>query len=1477
MQSPERGNSTCVYTPEQTNARTIGWFAALIIALVVVCAPQAARGQSLVYAYTGSPFVYSDCTAHFGSPPPTCVSSGSITAQVTFNNVPSGYTGAVNAASGSGGTSGFCGQAGISPTAVCVASMTAYASGVNIARTVFDPTGTTGSSLQFGFSSGAITSWLITIQDVSVGTNVIGINNYGMSTYDFAETSAGSAGLNATAGTWSFVMDAMKTCSPCMGAATGGSVAVPGVAATTDPIILTTGNVHEDVQDYTTVGQNPLSFTRYYNSRQVLDYPTTYATTLGPNWRSTFDRYLNKVSASIVNAERPDGRVVTFTLVSSVWTPDTDVDMTLTNSGSTWTLTDHDDTVESYTVSGSKGTLNTITARDGYQLTLSYSSGLLSSVSDSYSRSLGFTYSSGLLTNVTTPDSSSPGINYGYTSGLLTSVEYPTSTGGTTLTYVYGNSSFLYALTGITDQNSNAYATFNYDNEGRATESYLGGSGIKANDTQVDYSPASGCAMGASVCTSVTNALSVVDTYSFTTSQDVPKVTQISRSVPGGTSAPPYTTRSFTYDGNGYLETASDWNGNFNQYTNDSHGDPTYIYEGIPHGDTYSSATRTTTITYDRTWVHLPDCITVSGMTTAFQYYNSAGNTGNVETRAETDTASGGTACATSAATHTRVWTYNTYTSTGQLEKVTDPLSNVTQWSYSGGSLASITDAASHTTTINTSTNGGQPIKITDPNSVVTYINYDFFNGGAMKPLNSTVNYGSSPTYETQWAYDSAGNLTQKTLPDSSYLKYAYDNAHRVTEITNANTECIVYTLDQLSDATEADTKSPVSSACNSGTGTLTRKRTASFDGLGRKLTDTTWQTSGSSIGSTTYAYDGLFNATSIEDARSNTAYFTYDPLNRVTQAKDRLSNITYATYDPLNRVLTVKDPLGNTTTYTRDGFGRATSIASPDSGTTSYVYDKDSNLTGKTDAASNTVAYTYDALNRMLTKTYNGAMTPAVTYTYDAAPATACTGGFSYTNPVGHLTSMADISGATSGCIDFAYEQRGYMYYESRIYGLYTLATSIYRDGAGRIWEIILPDGWTEGWARDSAGQVTEVATIPPGGGSFTALASSITHEPFGPVTSMAFYNGITRTATYDMAYRTERITDAGSGGSPTILDLVYGTTSSGYTTGYDANNNLLTLTDNVGSSSFTTTGGSQGYDADDQFLGNDASSAYGTFTLTYDANHNIASLNGDAYTYNSGGNQLATDAVYGYAFTGYQAGNIATVQQPLGTNLVCYAYDPEERLSTATNGCSGSPAVTYTYDGFGNRFAKNNGSVITGFTTGPNGNLLEEINTANTATDYVYLDPSGADAFYPVGVIEQTLSPSSGAVYYTHADRLGVPQYITDGSKTVQWSAAYYPTGDLYGVTASINANLVLPGMNFDAETGLYHNGAREYIPDVGRYLETDPIGLGGGTTNTYTYAGDNPLRWTDKTGTQVWEEPAAIWMFAEIWTGEGGNSSG
>jgi RHS repeat-associated protein len=132
----------------------------------------------------------------------------------------------------------------------------------------------------------------------------------------------------------------------------------------------------------------------------------------------------------------------------------------------------------------------------------------------------------------------------------------------------------------------------------------------------------------------------------------------------------------------------------------------------------------------------------------------------------------------------------------------------------------------------------------------------------------------------------------------------------------------------------------------------------------------------------------------------------------------------------------------------------------------------------------------------------------------------------------------------------------------------------------------------------------------------------------------------------------------------------------------------------------------------------------------------------------------------------------------------------------------------------------------------------LLEETNASGVAqADYIYLNGR------PVAVL------SGSTLYYLHSDRLGTPQVATDSNQAVAWQASYDSFGQA-SVSGTITQNLRLPGQYFDVQSGWNHNGFRDYAPQLGRYIEPDPIGLAGGI-NEYAYVGDDPIDWSDPFG--------------------------
>ena len=56
------------------------------------------------------------------------------------------------------------------------------------------------------------------------------------------------------------------------------------------------------------------------------------------------------------------------------------------------------------------------------------------------------------------------------------------------------------------------------------------------------------------------------------------------------------------------------------------------------------------------------------------------------------------------------------------------------------------------------------------------------------------------------------------------------------------------------------------------------------------------------------------------------------------------------------------------------------------------------------------------------------------------------------------------------------------------------------------------------------------------------------------------------------------------------------------------------------------------------------------------------------------------------------------------------------------------------------------------------------------------------------------------------------------------------------------SLHYSQRFPGQTYDAETGLHYNFHRDYNPQTGRYVQSDPIGLGGGM-NSFAYVGGSP----------------------------------
>ncbi|MDX8378131.1 MAG: RHS repeat-associated core domain-containing protein [Mariprofundales bacterium] len=98
-----------------------------------------------------------------------------------------------------------------------------------------------------------------------------------------------------------------------------------------------------------------------------------------------------------------------------------------------------------------------------------------------------------------------------------------------------------------------------------------------------------------------------------------------------------------------------------------------------------------------------------------------------------------------------------------------------------------------------------------------------------------------------------------------------------------------------------------------------------------------------------------------------------------------------------------------------------------------------------------------------------------------------------------------------------------------------------------------------------------------------------------------------------------------------------------------------------------------------------------------------------------------------------------------------------------------------------------------------------------------------------------------------------------MTDINGTKVWDMQQTPVGittinnDAEGNGTAVNNNFRVPGQYFDAETGLSYNYFRTYDATLGRYTQSDPIGLNGGL-NVFGYVGGRPNSFVDTMGLDV-----------------------
>jgi RHS repeat-associated protein len=702
----------------------------------------------------------------------------------------------------------------------------------------------------------------------------------------------------------------------------------------------------------------------------------------------------------------------------------------------------------------------------------------------------------------------------------------------------------------------------------------------------------------------------------------------------------------------------------------------------------------------------------------------------------------------------------------------------------------------------------------TDAADITTYTYYTCTTGAQCGQLNTVTSAAAANTpsglVSTYNTYNAHGQPLTMTDPNGTVTTLTYDARQRLTsrQVASELTTFAYYPTGMLRQVTLPD------GSYGKYTYDNAHRLTDITDGANNHIH---------------YALDALGNRTS-ESA--------YDPTNTLSRTHTRVFNTlsqlsqdigaantpvvtTTLGYDNNGNAATINAPLGRNTTNAYDALNRLQQITDPASGVTQFSYDANNRVTQVTDPRSLLTTYQNDGFGgvktltspdtAVTTNTYDSggnlqtvtdARNAIATYSYDAlnrvTQATYQVGGttdqtitYTYdtgTNGKGKLIGASDAHHSLS----WSYDALGRVSGKSQTIdqpGSYPVALGVsYGYTNGDLLSLGLPWFGSITYGYNSNHQITSVAVAG------VSVLSNVLYEPFGTVRGWTWANGTTEVRLHN--------TD----GNPSLLTGIESVSIS-----YDNAYRISSVTN----SSNSTLSWNYGYDSMDRLTS--ASKSGTSLGWTYDAN----------------GNRLQ------------QTG--APAASALPNAGLSFTYNGRNRMATAT---AAGTTTNYIYNALGQLIYKNVGGTITLFMYDEAGHLLGEYTSGGQPVqEIVWLGD------IPIATLRSNGS-STAVIYYVHADQLGAPRMITRPSdNTIMWR---WDT-DPFGTTApnqnpqgqgTFVDNQRFPGQTALPEIGLNDNHFRAYDPVLGRFRQSDRIGLRGGI-NTFAYVGSSPLMRIDPLG--------------------------
>ncbi|QQR80662.1 MAG: hypothetical protein IPJ69_00385 [Deltaproteobacteria bacterium] len=590
----------------------------------------------------------------------------------------------------------------------------------------------------------------------------------------------------------------------------------------------------------------------------------------------------------------------------------------------------------------------------------------------------------------------------------------------------------------------------------------------------------------------------------------------------------------------------------------------------------------------------------------------------------------------------------------------------------------------------------------------------------------------------------------------------------------------------------------------------------------------------------TQFQYDAQSRLIQLQDDNNHVSRFGYDGLNRLIQFTDALGNQISNTYDAANNLTRRRshevaasgfDDFENN--YRYDSLNRLIRMTDTLGQTSTYSYDSRSNLTATSDPKENVSHYTYDALNRRVRSSLelrnngvgSGALLGTINTDYeydDNSRLIRMTDDNHHatTFDYDHLNRKVRTHLADSSVYRYTYDTNDNL---SRYEDPKGFQIDLHYDAAHRL--------TVKDITQDHASQGREVMAYD---GLSRLVRASVEDETGATSSDVQFH--------YDSLNRILRETQDGHD-VVSAYDGVGNQTDLTYPAGrvihqvFDAINQLDSIQNDLSTDIITQTHLGMGRPAARRFENGT------TTTWSYDAVKRMASVN-----HVDSARRVLAGFNYGYDRS---SNRLFEADLQDGGRARVHRYDSVQRLFLITEvrrKSDRSVIATYRYDALGRRIEKTVSAATTHYFY-KGAQVLEE-HDASGALQAQYL--------YGEGVDDVVSMERGGHTYHYHADSLGNIVAVSDESGVVVERYHYNAYGrvsisDGSGAPlthTAIGNSFLFNGHTFDAETGLYYYRARYYDPNIGRFLQRDPMGFIDGV-NVYAYTRNNPINGLDPFG--------------------------